>query len=264
MMVTGKVFRGGKMKKANYNPVKGAEDVAKVVCRDDLRKYRRFRSARFYGGIATADCVGCCLRCLFCWSWREIVNPRSHGHFHSAQKVAGTLIGIAHKKGFRQIRISGNEPTLGREHLIKVLELVPKDILFILETNGILIGHDKTYADDLARFENLYVRISLKGCNEKEFSMLTGAEQKGFILQLQALENLARVDVNVHPAVMVSFSSLENIEALKMRLGRIDRGFENFEIEELVLYGDIEKRLKRTGLRYATGYEPEHIPTEKV
>ena len=46
--------------------------------------------------------------------------------------VAGTLTGIARKKGFRQIRISGNEPTLGREHLIKVLELVPKDILFIL------------------------------------------------------------------------------------------------------------------------------------
>lgn len=263
-MVTGKGFLSGKMEKASYDPVKRAEDVAKVVCKNDLRKYRRFRPARFYGGIATADCVGCGLRCLFCWSWREIVNPGVHGHFHSPQQVAGTLTSIARKKGFRQIRISGNEPTLAREHFIKVLELVPRDLLFILETNGILIGHDKTYADDLARFENLYVRVSFKGCNEEEFSILTGSEPEGFILQLQALENLARVDVNVHPAVMVSFSPLENIEALKRRLRRIDKGFEDFEIEELVLYGDIEKRLKRTKICYATAYEPEHIPTEQV
>ncbi len=252
------------MEKANYNPVKRAEDVAKVVCRDDLRKYRRFRPARFYGGIATADCVGCCLRCLFCWSWREVVNPEPHGDFHSPQKVAGTLTGIARKKGFRQIRISGNEPTLGREHLIKVLELVPKDLLFILETNGIMIGHDKTYADDLAKVENLYVRVSLKGCNEKEFSMLTEAEPEGFTLQIQALENLARADVNVHPAVMVSFSPLESIKALKRRLGRIDNSFEDFETEDLILYGDIEKRLKRSKICYATAYESEHMPSEKV
>lgn len=249
---------------AQYNPVKRAEEVARVVCRDDLKRYFRFRPARFYGGIATADCVGCCLRCIFCWSWPKVVRPERYGHFHSPQKVAGTLTGIARKKGFRQIRISGNEPTLGREHLIKVLELVPKDILFILETNGILIGHDKTYADDLARFENLYVRVSLKGCNEKEFSMLTGAEPKGFSLQLRALENLSRANVSSRPAVMVSFSPLESIKALKRRIGRIDKGFEDFEIEELVLYGDIEKRLKRTKICYATAYEPEHIPTEQV
>ena len=143
------------------------------------------------------------------------------------------------------MRISGNEPTLAREHLIKVLEHVPKDILFILETNGILIGHDKTYANELARHENIYVRISLKGCNKEEFSELTGAEPKGFDLQVQALENLSRAGVNVHPAVMVSFSPLENVAALRKILGKIDRDFGDVEIEELVLYGDVENRLKK-------------------
>ena len=68
----------------------------------------------------------------------------------------------------------------------------------------------------------------------------------------------------MHPAVMVSFSPLVSIKALKRRIGRIDKGFEDIEIEELVLYGDIEKRLKRTKICYATAYEPEHIPTEQV
>jgi len=29
------------------------------VCNERKRKYYRFRAARFYGGIATADCMGC-------------------------------------------------------------------------------------------------------------------------------------------------------------------------------------------------------------
>ena len=249
---------------AQYNPVKRAEEVARVVCRDDLKRYFRFRPARFYGGIATADCVGCCLRCIFCWSWPKVIKPDHYGRFYSPNQVAKKLTAIALKKGFRQMRISGNEPTVGREHLLKVLELIPKDILFILETNGILIGHDKTYAEDLAKYENVYVRISFKGCNEEEFSVLTGAEPEGFSLQLRALENLSRANVYSRPAVMVSFSPLESIEALKRRLRRIDKCFEEIEIEELVLYGDIEKRLKRSRLRYVTAHEPEHVPTKKM
>jgi len=34
---------------------------------------------------------------------------------------------------------------------------------------------------------------------------------------------------------MVSFSSPENVESLRKRLGKIDKAFEGFEIEELVL-----------------------------
>ena len=249
---------------AQYNPVKRAEEAARVVCKDDLKRYFRFRPARFYGGIATADCVGCCLRCIFCWSWPKVVKPKRYGRFYSPNQVAQRLTAIARKKGFRQVRISGNEPTIGREHLLKILELIPKDILFILETNGILIGHDKTYAEDLAKYENAYVRISFKGCNEKEFSVLTGAEPEGFGLQLRALENLSRANVYSRPAVMVSFSPLESIETLKRRLGRIDKGFEDIEIEELVLYGDIEKRLRRSKRGYAAAYEPEHMQTEQT
>ncbi len=234
---------------AFYDPVQRAEEVAGIVCRDDLRKYYRFRAARFYGGIATADCIGCCLRCLFCWSWPKVSKPERFGRFYSPKEVAGKLTGIARKKGFNQIRISGNEPTIARTHLIKVLELIPKDIQFILETNGILIGCDKTYAGDLARYENVYVRVSIKGCNKEEFSRLTGSEPSGFDLQLKALENLSEAGVAAHPAVMVSFSPIENVESLTKRLGRISNDFENIEIEELALYGDVEKRLKKAGIK---------------
>jgi uncharacterized Fe-S cluster-containing radical SAM superfamily protein len=231
-----------------YDPVKKAREVERMVCRGDLRKYHRFRAARFYGGIATADCVGCCLTCVFCWSWHVVTKPELRGRFYSPKEVAKRLEATARKKGFKRVRISGNEPTISRAHLIKVLERIPLDILFILETNGILMGHDDTFARDLARFRNLCVRVSLKGTTEDEFSALTGATPEGFSLQLKALENLARAGVEAQPAVMVSFSPPENVAALKKMLGRIAKAYQDIEIEELALYGDVEERLRRLKL----------------
>ena len=247
-----------------YDPLNRAKETARVVCKGDRRKYYRFRPARFYGGIATADCLGCPLRCIFCWSWHQVIKPEGHGRFYSPQDVSSALINIARKKRYHRMRISGNEPTIAREHLIKVIEGIPEDIRFILETNGILIGHDKTYAEDLARFKNLFVRISLKGCNEEEFSALTGAEPYGFTLQVRALENLCRAGVNVHPAVMVSFSPMKNISLLQKRLGRIDPGFSDIEIEELTLYGDVEERLREAKMLSYTSYPPQRTPLDQV
>lgn len=247
-----------------YDPVERARDVARIVTRGELRKYYRFRPARFYGGIATADCVGCCLRCIFCWAWREVVNPAGTGRFYSPEQVAERLVAMARKKGFHRLRVSGNEPTISREHLLRVLERIPAGLLFILETNGILIGADETYARDLARFENLYVRVSLKGCTESEFSTLTGAEPGGFELQVKAVQNLYRAGVEVQPAVMVSFSPPENINVLRGRLEQIGPGLGDIEVEELVLYGHVEERLRKAGLKYQIAYEPRSIPPEQV
>jgi len=235
-------------KSTGFDPLEQATLAAQVVCRGDRRKYYRFRPAKFYGGIATADCLGCCLRCLFCWSWPKVIAPGRYGKFYSPAQVASKLTRIALKKGFHQLRISGNEPTIAREHLIEVLERIPKNLLFILETNGILIGADESYARDLARFDNLYVRVSLKACNQTGFSAVTGAIPKGFQLQLQALESLARFGVNVHPALMISLSSPEAIDAMKKRLGNIRRDFAEIEVEELVVYGEIEDRLIKANL----------------
>jgi len=175
-----------------YDPVARAEQTARIVCEGDLRTYHRFHPTRFYGGIATADCVGCCLDCAFCWSWRQVAHPQDYGRLYTPQEVAGRLVAIARRHGYGQVRISGNEPTICRAHLIKVIAAIPGDLFFILEANGILIGHDAGYAAELAAFPNLHVRVSLKGTNEAEFSRLTGAEPAGFRLQLKAIENLWR------------------------------------------------------------------------
>jgi uncharacterized Fe-S cluster-containing radical SAM superfamily protein len=232
------------------DPIALAEGLKQVVSSGEKRKYYRFRSSPYYGGIATADCVGCYLRCLFCWSWHIIVQPRKVGRFYSPEEVAQNLVSIARKKGFQQVRISGNEPTLHRSHLLKVLQLIPKEIHFILETNGILIGHDPSYAKDLSRFPNLYVRVSLKGACPEDFVRLTEARPEGFDLQLKALENLVEEGLNCFPAVMTDFSPEEKIEKLRRRLGEIHSDFEDFEQEELILYPFVLEHIQQADLPF--------------
>lgn len=231
-----------------YDPLTVAVETEKLVARNDERKYYRFRAARFYGGIATADCVGCCLRCAFCWAWNKVANPGGPDKFYGPQEVVGKITAISKKHNFRQARLSGNEPTLARGHLLSLLQLLPQDITFILETNGILLGCDQGYAQELATFPHLHVRVSIKGCTKDEFSQLTGAEPEAFDLQLKALEHLVDTGVRCHPAVVVSFSDQRSVNSMRERLYRISPGFSDFEAEEIFLNPAIEKRLSQRGL----------------
>ena len=159
-----------------YNPITLSKKIEKIVFQENKKKYYRFRPAGFYGGIATADTVGCNLRCKFCWSTNSVWNPTNTGKFFTPEEISETLLDIAESKGYDQVRISGGEPTIGENHLINVLECLNPSLNFILETNGILLGHDKKYIEELSKFNNLHIRICIKGINSEEFTLLTGAE----------------------------------------------------------------------------------------
>lgn len=231
------------------------------------RKYYRIRPARWYGGIVTADCVGCGLLCRFCWVSDAVMNrPHDVGTFYTPRRVAESLVSLARKCRLDQLRLSGGEPTIGKEHLLKLLEnLDGKGYRFILETNGIPIAYDEGYAESLAKYNFIHVRVSLKGCNEEEFASLTGAKPEGFTLQLKALEKLAEAKVSCHPSVMASFSSQKSLQSLIKRIGQISPKLaEEIEIEELILYPHVVQRLRNYNLRYYTGYAPERVPPEQV
>ena len=217
------------------------------TCRGVMRKYHRFRWARFYGGIATADCVGCYLRCLFCWSWDILTHAARCGTFYRPEQLAEDLLKIVRRHHGHQIRISGNEPTLHRGHLIEVLTHIPVQYRFILETNGILLGLDRTYCRELAEFPNLHARVSLKGCDPEEFGRLTGMDADGLYLQIKALENLLAEGVSCHPSLM-SFAGPQAFSSLIETLSAIDPSLAEIEVEELIPYPPVLERLRKAGL----------------
>jgi len=249
----------------SYDPMKLAQEIERIAVKGDLRKYyRTARAGQWYGGIATADCCGCCLKCVFCWSGAPRNNPEIIGKFYSPEHIFNKLMACAKKFGYEQLRVSGNEPTIGRGHLFKLLELIDQtQYKFILESNGILIDSD--YAKQLSKFKCVHVRISIKGTNREEFSLLTKAVPDAFDLQLNALRNLLDAGVPCHPAVMLSFSPEKNFEALKKKLQEIDLSLAREVEEEYVfLYPHVADRLNRTGIKPRITYSPNRIPRELV
>lgn len=250
------------VKLALYDPAVRHEAVERLVVRGsptgEERKYWRFRSGRWYGGIVTADAVGCGLVCKYCWVSDRILRSTKVGEFYSPRTVAERLAEMARRRGLEQLRVSGGEPTIGKQHLLQLLEnLKEQHLLFILETNGILLGNDPRYAEELATYSFLHARVSLKGCNEEEFSMLTDAKPEGFGLQLRALENLMDAGVSCHPAVMRSFSKEESVQRLKERLEAISvRLLRDLEFEELILYPNVKRKIEKHRLTYYSASMP--------
>jgi uncharacterized Fe-S cluster-containing radical SAM superfamily protein len=245
--------------------------VEKMVTRKGIdgleRRYYRVRPARWYGGIVTADCDGCGLLCKFCWmSDAATLHAGEAGRFYSSKELANSLISLAKKCNIDLLRISGGEPTLGKQHLFQFLDVLQgKGYRFILETNGIPIAHDEEYALDLSKHSFVHVRVSLKGCNEEEYAKLTGAKPDGFKPQLKALRNLVDAKVSCHPSVMVSFSQTDAVQALIERLKQIGSSLvEELEIEELILYPSVIRKLQRNRLRYHTGYMPQEVPFKQI
>ena len=254
-----------------YDPVQRHLAVEKLVTRmgpdGQERKYYRVRPARWYGGIVTADCVGCGLLCRFCWVADAVMmRPADVGRFYSPIRIVESLITLARKCGLKLLRVSGGEPTIGKAHLLGVLEALElKGYRFILETNGILIAYDADYAKNLSRFDFLHVRVSLKGCCEEEFSKLTGAKPEGFALQLEALRRLVKEGVSCHASVMSSFSTRQSLQKLMHRLEEINPNLvEGLEIEELILYPHVSQRLNRHGLKYFAAHSPSNVPPEQI
>ena len=215
------------------NPIKLTEIVKKKVCRNSLKRYYRFRKSRFYGGCATADCLGCNLRCAYCWAQKKVWNSEKYGKYYTPIEVSEKLINM----NLPLVRVSGGEPTICKTHLINLISLIPENKLFILETNGILLDED--YIKELSKFRNIYVRVSLKGFDEKTFQQITGANGNFFKNQLNALEMLKKYGIEHRAAILFDLFTEEQIKSLRIL---------NIEYETLIKYPFVIKSLKKRGI----------------
>lgn len=226
------------------------------------RRYKRFRADRWYGGIATADVVGCNLRCGMCWAWRNTSYVLTGGEWLPPGEVARRLREIASRRGFRQVRISGGEPLIAPQHLLAAADQLT-DLIFVVETNGLLI--DRALARELAKRPHLVVRVSIKGATPEEFVKITASPPEYFHKQLQAIrlliENGMEPCRDVYPAAMLGFSTDETAKELERRLAEIHpRLAECIDVEYLILYPHVVKLMKTRGLVPTKAVTPSGVP----
>jgi uncharacterized Fe-S cluster-containing radical SAM superfamily protein len=240
-----------------FDPLALAGRTEEIVCRGDRRKYTKFYCPGVYGGIATGYTCGCCLRCIFCWvNWSRDF-PEKYGFFTSPAEAFHRLGRVARKAGVDQLRISGAEPTIGKSHLLALLEKVESSPfrLFILETNGILIGADADYARQIARFKKIHTRICLKAGTPQAFTRKTGATPESFELPFVAIENLLKARASFHVAAMTAdprFVNKEERQSLIDRLASIHPALvSNLEEEVVSPYPTTLERLRHAGVKLA-------------
>lgn len=251
-----------------FNPLELARETEKIVTRQGVegleRKYTDFYSVPVYSGIATGYAVGCCLRCIYCWSNWSRDFPERLGRFYSPMQAAENLFksaeqGVVYSEYWRRLipkvdrlRLSGCEPTIGKEHLLAVLSYVKesKYPLFILETNGIILGNDSNYVKSLAEFKDrLYVRVSFKAATPEGFTQRTGAIGEFYELPFKALKHLLDEGIHAKAAAMTDSRIMPRKERdiLIHMLDEIDPRAnypETLEEEVIDAYDTTVKRLK--------------------
>jgi len=258
----------------SFDPVDLAKETERIVTRrgpEGLeRKYEDFYATGVYGGIATGYCIGCCFRCVFCWvSWARDF-PEKFGCFHSPKEAFSRLRDAAHKYKVNKLRISGAEPTLGKNHLLDLLEYVEESEfpLFILETNGILFGVDKDYVRKISKFTKPHVRVSLKAGTPEDFTKKTGAKSEAFEIPFQAIKNLLDYNLSFHVASMSADPRImtpEERKNLMKKLAEIDpRLLSNLEEEVMDGYDATLARLKFAGLNVKWPLKQVYTPIKEL
>jgi len=238
-----------------FDPLERSERIENQVAEGKSRLYYRFRPAPYYGGIATADAVGCSFLCAYCWNYGRNLHPERYREFYMPQEVADRLCRIADKKSFRLFRISGAEPILGERtffHLVEVLKFIDRkrpDSWFILETNGFYLGFRNDLLLVLREFSNLKVRICLKGVDEESFEHITGAKSGYYRYPIQALRELERLRVSVWPALMGDLFSKEDIRRLETSLKK-DGIRSGLELEFLEAYPFVVENMKKRKIKF--------------
>ena len=74
-----------------FDPIVRAAKTEDLVMHEGTRLYYRFRASQFYGGIATADAVGCSFLCAYCWNYDRHLHPDQYRTFYSPREVASRL-----------------------------------------------------------------------------------------------------------------------------------------------------------------------------
>lgn len=213
-----------------FDPIQRSQEVEKIVMQGDKRMYYRFRFAKFYGGIVTADAVGCCLLCAYCWNYAKNDKPEGKGKFYAPYEVAEQLIKISNKHKCYNFRISGCEPFLGMEsknHLFEVIRLVQRetDGNFVIESNAVVLGANPGFLDETP--SHCKFRIALKADNPETFEKVTGANRTGLDLQLKGIQALRDHKLGCKVAVMTRFADLTKVK-LSPAIGTEREPLQNF------------------------------------
>ena len=153
--------------------------------------------------VRFAACNFSCVHCFsFASSWPHCWHRYKKMREYSTEEVATEINSVISGYRYSWLRITGGEPFWKLERareLCAVLKLIEgngrnfnEDV--VIQTNGFILANRKRCLEITARLADLsldvLIEISLKGTCSDEFKLLTLLPNKGYYIQLKAVENL--------------------------------------------------------------------------
>lgn len=121
-----------------------------------------------------------------------------------------------------------------------------------METNGILLGNEENYVEEISRFEKIHIRVSLKAGTPETFMQKTGGGPEAFELPFMAIKYMLQHGVSFHVAGMMDDPRIvtrEERKSLARKLEEIHPALvRDFEGEVVDPYQSALKRLSVGGL----------------
>lgn len=209
--------------KLPFNPISRLSLIEDKIIQGDKRIYGNLAKFSSQGKNVIVEYVGCPFLCAYCWNVNrnEKINLIG-GTFFTPNEVATKVSLIPHVNEIETFTFSGAEPILGANscrHLLQVIDLIhihqPK-VQFIIETNGLALGLDLDLSKEIAKREEIIVRVSIKGTTPEQFEAITGAQKSVFELPIKAIVNLTQVGVETSIVIVRDvFKTPELIDELK-------------------------------------------------
>lgn len=224
------------------------DDVRHKSFDGDERRYHRFRYSS-HDDTVVADCIGSNLRCAHEWGWCEgILDNPTAGRFYTPETVTEKLLDHAEEHGCDTARISGMEPVMQDDHLVKVARrLDSQGMALRVDTNGMLLDH--SYLQRLEQEADLSIRLSFKGHHPASFQRLADVHRSWFTHQHRAFLACRDSDVDM-AAVLAGVYTEEQKDELTGWLGVDD---DSIDLEPLHLCPANRERLE------AAGFDLDHI-----
>jgi uncharacterized Fe-S cluster-containing radical SAM superfamily protein len=194
--------------------------------------------------------LGCNLNCGYCW----VPDERRIGHgcqveayaYQPPEDTYALLKGMAIMHHIKQVRISGCEPLINEEHLLKVIKWSVADkYQYVLDTNGTLLT--EKFLDKLEPYKrNIYMYFGLKGATSEHFHNIAYADEKLWHKQIEALRMINRRGYTIGLNLMSNLTPPEILPDLFETLHHISPWLPAaLDMKRMTYFPHIARRLKK-------------------
>jgi len=165
--------------------------------------------------LALIEIVDSCnLACPTCYA-NSPVGIGSKVKAHSLDSIKERILGVLDRKGGIEIlQLSGGEPTL-HPHFFELIDWIkaePRIQYLLINTNGVLIAKDPSFAAELAKrvsYDNLQLYLQFDGTGAEGQRELRGADLRS--MKEAALERAGEMKLPVTLAMTVTPDNISNL-----------------------------------------------------